>query len=97
MFVIRETERFRLWLENLRDAQARARIVRRVERLANGNLGDAKPVGGGVSELRIDHGPGYRVYFIRRGDLVFLLLCGGNKQSQSRDIILARKIANDED
>jgi putative addiction module killer protein len=97
MFVIRETERFSRWLENLRDAQARARIVRRVERLANGNLGDAKSVGGSVSELRIDYGPGYRVYFVRRGDLVFLLLCGGDKKSQSRDIMLARKIANDED
>jgi putative addiction module killer protein len=97
MFVLRETERFSRWLENLRDAQARARIVRRVERLANGNLGDAKSVGGSVSELRIDYGPGYRVYFVRRGDLVFLLLCGGDKKSQSRDIMLARKIANDED
>jgi putative addiction module killer protein len=95
MFLIHETERFTHWLENLRDVQARARIVRRIYRLAAGNFGDAKSVGGGVSELRIDHGPGYRVYFVRRGELIFLLLCGGDKRSQAKDIVLAQKLASD--
>ncbi len=77
---------FERWLLDLRDRDARRRIVLRISRLELGHFGDAKPVGDGVAELRIDHGPGYRVYFARRGDTVVILLCGGDKASQSRDI-----------
>lgn len=77
----------------LRDPDARARILTRVARLANGNPGDVRPVGKGVSELRIDYGPGYRVYFVRRGSLLILLLCGGDKRTQSRDIDQALAMA----
>ena len=93
MLTIRETSEFADWLAGLRDLQARARIARRIYRLADRNPGDVKPVGEGVSELRIDLGPGYRVYFIRNGDVVIILLCGGDKASQSRDIAKARKLA----
>ncbi|MFK3692392.1 type II toxin-antitoxin system RelE/ParE family toxin [Agrobacterium tumefaciens] len=93
MFTIRETDEFADWLASLRDAQVRARIARRIYRLADGNPGDVKPVGEGVSELRIDLGPGYRVYFVRQGAIVIILLCGGDKSSQSRDIAKARKMA----
>jgi putative addiction module killer protein len=86
MFEIRRTAEFIDWLTDLRDVQARARIAKRLDRLVDGNFGDAKPVGGGVSELRFTFGPGYRVYFTRRGQTVVILLCGGDKQSQSRDI-----------
>ncbi|MEN0118938.1 MAG: type II toxin-antitoxin system RelE/ParE family toxin [Agrobacterium cavarae] len=93
MFTIRETMEFSNWLTKLKDVQARARIVRRVDRLQRGNLGDVKPVGEGVSELRIDYGPGYRVYFIQEGKLIIVLLCGGDKSSQSRDISQAKALA----
>ncbi|MDA5634290.1 MULTISPECIES: type II toxin-antitoxin system RelE/ParE family toxin [Rhizobium/Agrobacterium group] len=93
MLTIRETSEFADWLAGLRDLQARARIARRIYRLADGNPRDVKPVGEGVSELRIDLGPGYRVYFIRNGDVVIILLCGGDKASQSRDIAKAKKLA----
>lgn len=93
MLPIRETSEFADWLAGLRDLQARARIARRIYRLADRNPGDVKPVGEGVSELRIDLGPGYRVYFIRNGDVVIILLCGGDKASQSRDIAKAKKLA----
>ena len=93
MFTIRETMEFSNWLTKLKDVQARARIVRRVDRLQRGNPGDVKPVGEGVSELRIDYGPGYRVYFIQEGKLVIVLLCGGDKSSQSRDISQAKALA----
>ncbi|WP_296069280.1 type II toxin-antitoxin system RelE/ParE family toxin [uncultured Agrobacterium sp.] len=93
MFTIRETDEFADWLASLRDAQVRASIARRIYRLADGNPGDVKPVGEGVSELRIDLGPGYRVYFVRQGAIVIILLCGGDKSSQSRDIAKARKMA----
>jgi putative addiction module killer protein len=93
MFTIRETEEFAEWLASLRDVQARARIARRVYRLAGGNPGDVKPVGESVSELRIDYGPGYRVYFIQDGKVVIVLLCGGDKSSQRRDIARAKKLA----
>jgi len=93
MFTIRETIEFSNWLTKLKDAQARARIVRRVDRLQQGNPGDVKPVGEGVSELRIDYGPGYRVYFIQEGKLIIVLLCGGDKSSQSRDISQAKALA----
>jgi putative addiction module killer protein len=80
-------------LRELRDARARARILARLDRFAVGNPGDVKPVGEGISELRIDYGPGYRVYFMRRGPVVIVLLCGGHKASQDRDIALAKSIA----
>ncbi|MBK1625248.1 type II toxin-antitoxin system RelE/ParE family toxin [Afifella marina] len=82
------------WLARLKDDRAAARITVRVERLAQGNPGDVKPVGGGVSELRINYGPGYRVYFIERGSVVILLLCGGDKSSQASDIKKAKALAH---
>mgnify|MGYP001627643844 FL=1 len=93
MFTIRETIEFSNWLTRLKDVQARARIVRRVDRLQRGNPGDVKPVGEGISELRIDYGPGDRVYFIQEGKLIIVLLCGGDKSSQSRDISQAKALA----
>ena len=95
MIEIRETERFSEWLKGLRDQVARARIAVRIRRLAFGNPGDVRPVGEGVSELRVDHGPGYRVYFTRRGEVLIVLLCGGDKSTQARDIRNARTMAND--
>lgn len=92
-FEIRQTEIFSRWFDRLKDKDAAARILVRVRRLALGNAGDAKPVGGGVSELRIDYGPGYRVYFTRRGKEVLLLLCGGDKRTQDRDILQAKELA----
>jgi putative addiction module killer protein len=80
------SETFDLWLASLRDRQARARVMARVDRLASGNPGDVKPVGAGVSELRIDYGPGYRVYFFQTGEVVVVLLCGGDKRIQEADI-----------
>ncbi|MGI2031197.1 type II toxin-antitoxin system RelE/ParE family toxin [Rhizobium panacihumi] len=93
MFTIRETFEFASWLDSLRDQRAKSRIVERVTRLAAGNPGDVKPVGDGISELRIDYGPGYRVYFVRDGTVVYVLLCGGDKSTQDRDIRLAQKLA----
>ena len=83
------------WLDGLRDLQARARIRARIARLQLGNFGDCKSVGGGVLELRIDHGPGYRVYLAKRGEVLVLLLCGGDKRSQQRDIETAQKYLAD--
>jgi len=88
-----QTEEFRDWLGSLRDMVARARIARRIDRLRVGNSGDVKPVGSGVSEMRIDHGPGYRVYFVQRGPVVVVLLCGGDKRTQDRDIKHAIEMA----
>jgi putative addiction module killer protein len=82
---------FNEWLHGLRDQDAVARILARLGRVRRGNLGDCRPVGGGVSELRVDHGPGYRVYFARRGQTLVVLLCGGDKRTQDRDIRLARQ------
>jgi putative addiction module killer protein len=84
---------FDRWLSDLRDARAVARILARLDRLAVGNPGDVKPVGEGVSEMRIDYGPGYRVYFIQRGQLLVVLLCGGDKSTQDRDIARAKALA----
>lgn len=95
MIEIRQTAIFSRWLGGLRDRTARARILVRIDRLALGNPGDVKPVGGGVSELRIDYGPGYRIYFTRKGEAVVLLLCGGDKGSQKRDIAEALAIAGE--
>jgi putative addiction module killer protein len=92
---LRQTSVFAKWLGGLRDRRARARIQVRLDRLALGLAGDVKPVGSGVSELRIDHGPGYRVYFKRKGDDVVILLAGGNKRTQDRDIQRALALARD--
>jgi putative addiction module killer protein len=89
---IRKTDTYARWLDGLRDIQARARVLARVERLAAGNPGDAKPVGEGVSELRIDYGPGYRVYFTMRGRTVIILLAGGDKRTQAADIRTALRL-----
>jgi len=88
---VKQTDVYLAWFRSLRDARARARIDNRIRRLSLGNPGDVRPVGGGVSELRIDYGPGYRVYFAQRGATIVILLCGGDKRTQSRDI--ARAIA----
>lgn len=93
MIEVRQTVVFRDWLAELRDREARVRIQYRIDRLSQGNLGDVKPVGGGVGELRITYGPGYRLYFVQRGPLLIVLLCGGDKSSQSRDIATARLVA----
>lgn len=86
MLEIQKTETFVQWLDGLRDIHARARVLVRIERLAAGNPGDVKPIGEGVSELRIDYGPGYRVYFKKRGRTIVILLAGGNKRTQATDI-----------
>ena len=93
MIEVRKTEVYVRWLDGLRDPRARARVLVRVERLATGNQGDVRPVGEGVSELRIDYGPGYRVYFKQEGRLMVVLLAGGNKRTQSRDIETALRLA----
>ncbi len=90
---IRETQEFSTWLESLRDARARTRVQARILRLRYGNPGDVKPVGEGVSEMRIDYGPGYRVYFVKRGALLVILLAGGAKPTQDKDIKTALKLA----
>lgn len=88
------TNEFRSWILGLRDERARTRILARLARLRDqDHFGDAKSLGGGVSELRIDYGPGYRVYVTRRGDVLVIVLCGGDKSSQERDIASARSIA----
>lgn len=88
-FQLAETDEFHHWLGSLADRRAKARILDRIKRASNGNFGDAKPVGSGVSEMRIDYGPGYRVYFFRRGKELVILLCGGDKKSQKADIAQA--------
>jgi len=90
---IRQTQHYASWFASLRDRTARARIDIRIRRLSLGNFGDVKPVGAGVSELRIDHGPGYRIYFVQRGTQLVVLLAGGDKGSQSRDIATAHELA----
>ena len=93
MIEIRKTDRFARWIDKLRDLQARAHIQVRIERLAAGNPGDAKAIGDGVSELRINHGPGYRIYYTVQGEALIILLVGGDKSSQTRDIQAARRLA----
>ena len=93
MFEIRKTVLFAQWLDDLRDLQARARVQARIERLAAGNPGDVEPVGEGVSELRINYGPGYRVYFTKRERELIILLAGGDKTTQAKDIKAALRLA----
>ena len=95
MIEVLRTAEFIDWLTALRDVQALARIAKRIDRIAQGNFGDAKSVGDGVSELRFTFGPGYRVYYTRRGDVVVILLCGGDKGSQERDIERAKAMAKE--
>ena len=93
MVDVQQLETFATWLRQLRDRRGAARIAERIRRLSAGAFGDVKPVGSGVSELRVDVGPGYRVYFCRKGDAVIILLCGGDKASQARDIERALELA----
>ncbi len=95
MLELRQTEAFEAWLGDLPDERARNRINARIGRLERGLFGDVKSVGGGVSEMRLDYGPGYRLYFTRRGQVIVILLCGGDKGSQAKDIRLARSLAQD--
>lgn len=92
---IKRTSEFSDWLKDLRDIRARAKILLRIERLSLGNPGDVAPVGEGISELRIPYGPGYRVYYIQRGEELVVLLCGGDKDSQDYDIKTAKKLAGE--
>ena len=93
MIEIRQTEAFAAWFRGLADRRAKARIQVRIDRLSLGNPGDVKPVGEGVSELRIDYGPGYRVYFVQRGAALIVLLAGGDKRAQTQDIAAAQNLA----
>ena len=95
MIEVRETEAFADWFAGLRDERARAKIVARIRRLSLGNPGDVAPVGEGVSEMRIHHGPGYRVYFVMRGEVLAILLGGGDKSTQDRDIRAAIALAQE--
>ena len=95
MFTLVASSKFEKWFGGLRDYRASARIRQRLARLEQGHFGDAKSVGECVSELRVDYGPGYRVYFMRSGSVVVVLLCGGHKGSQARDIEEARRIARE--
>ena len=92
MHTLLRTDEFDEWLRGLKDIQAKARIFSRLDRAAAGNFGDCEPVGDGISEMRIHHGPGYRIYFTRRGEVVYLLLIGGDKSTQVRDIASAKTI-----
>ena len=95
MIEIRQTVVFTEWLKKLNDSNARARILLRLRRVSLGNLGDVSLIGGGVSELRIHYGPGYRVYFTTKGDTIVILLCGGDKSTQAKDIAKAQKMAKE--
>ena len=92
MIKVRETEEFSRWLHRLKNDNAAARILVRIRRAELGNLGDCRSVGGGVMEMRVDYGPGYRVYFARQGDSIVVLLCGGDKRTQARDIKRAKEL-----
>ena len=93
MVEIRQTADYARWFKSLRDLRAKARIDARLRRLSLGHVGDTKPLGGGLSELRIDYGPGYRIYFVRRGEALVILLAGGDKSRQSADIDKSRALA----
>lgn len=95
MIQIRRTDVFDRWMRKLRDANARARIQIRIDRLSRGLFGDVKDIGRGLSELRVDYGPGYRVYLMRRGDVLVILLCGGDKRTQDADIKQAKILAEE--
>ncbi|MGA3161309.1 MAG: type II toxin-antitoxin system RelE/ParE family toxin [Terracidiphilus sp.] len=95
MIEFKQTEIFRKWRIRLKDERIRALIASRLDRLAYGNAGDVKPVGQGISELRIDYGPGYRIYFMKRGSTIIILLCGGDKSTQAKDIQTAKRLAAD--
>ena len=95
MLEVRQTKAYSEWFTNLRDRVAKVRIDIRIRRLTLGNPGDVKPVGEGVSELRVDHGPGYRVYFIQKAGVYIVLLAGGDKSSQERDIVNAKTLARE--
>jgi len=95
MIELKQTETFRRWRTRLRNQRARALIASRLDRLAFGNPGDVRPVGEGVSELRVDYGPGYRIYFQQRGNSIAVLLCGGDKRTQDRDIETAKRLARE--
>jgi putative addiction module killer protein len=97
MFEIRQSLTFKAWLRGIKDPTVSIRITTRLARLRNGLFGDAKPVGEGVSELRLDFGPGYRIYFKRERQTIILLLCGGDKKTQKRDIELAKLLAKESD
>ena len=90
-----QSDVFTAWLDNVKDERAAARIVTRIRRMEIGNAGDVRSVGDGVSEIRIDYGPGYRVYFTRRGRTLVILLCGGDKKSQRKDIAVAKRMAKE--
>jgi putative addiction module killer protein len=94
MIEVRQTEVFANWFKNLKDRKAKARVQVRIDRMEVGNFGDVAPVGQGVSEMRIAYGSGYRVYFVQKGPIIVILLSGGDKSSQSSDIIKAKAIAN---
>jgi putative addiction module killer protein len=95
MFELKQTETFRKWRTKLKDERARALIASRLDRLAYGHAGDAEPVGDGISELRIHYGPGYRVYFQKQGTTLIVLLCGGDKNTQAKDIKTAKRLADE--
>jgi putative addiction module killer protein len=95
MVEIRQTDAYSDWFDGLNDRRAKARIVVRVRRLSLGNPGDVAPVGGGISEMRIPYGPGYRVYFVQRGAMLVVLLCGGDKSTQAADIKRAKELATE--
>ena len=95
MPAIKRTDEFSGWLRDLRDIRARAKVLARIDRLSLGNPGDVAPVGDGVSEMRIHYGPGYRVYYVQRGEEIVILLCGGDKSSQASDIRAAKKLASE--
>jgi putative addiction module killer protein len=95
MIEVRQRPEFSNWLHRLKNANAIARIVARIRRMEQGNLGDVRGVGGGVMEMRVDYGPGYRVYYTSRGPAIVLLLCGGDKRTQARDIRRAQELARE--
>lgn len=97
MFTVLQTQEFQNWLDALRDRRGQARIAARIRLAEAGNLGDWKPIGGEISEMRVDFGPGYRLYFTRRGSVLIVMLAGGNKSSQARDIRRAQKLLKELD
>jgi putative addiction module killer protein len=93
MIEVQQTDEFRTWLRRLKDDNAAARIVARIRRIEQGNLGDTKSVGAGVMEIRVDYGPGYRIYYVQRGAAIVILLCAGDKRTQRKDIKRAHELA----